>query len=64
MIDCYEDIDYVHIITERYNGGDLFERINNCSSTSSSMNNDEGCFEEHVAAKIIKSLLIYFKFPF
>ena len=57
MINCYEDIDYVHIITERYNGGDLFERINNCTSTSSSMNNDEGCFEEHVAARIIKSLL-------
>ena len=27
MIDCYEDADYVHIVTEVHTGGELFDKI-------------------------------------
>eukprot|EP00581_Thalassiosira_minuscula_P007202 CAMPEP_0183706574 /NCGR_PEP_ID=MMETSP0737-20130205/3347_1 /TAXON_ID=385413 /ORGANISM="Thalassiosira miniscula, Strain CCMP1093" /LENGTH=324 /DNA_ID=CAMNT_0025933999 /DNA_START=126 /DNA_END=1100 /DNA_ORIENTATION=+ len=50
MVDCYEDADYVHIVTERYTGGELFDKI-----VDNTTNN--GCFPEEQAAKIIKSLL-------
>jgi serine/threonine protein kinase len=50
MIDCYEDSNYVHIVTEKYNGGELFDMIINNTS-------DYGCLREHQAANIIKSLL-------
>jgi len=50
MIDCYEDARYVHIITEKYSGGELFDRIIDCTS-------ETGCFSEQKAALIIKSLL-------
>jgi len=50
MVDCYEDAEYVHIITEKYNGGELFDKIiNNASSY--------GCLSEREAGSIIKSLL-------
>jgi serine/threonine protein kinase len=50
LVDCYEDVDYVHIVTERYNGGELFDKI--VDNTT-----DSGCLPEDQAAKIIKSLL-------
>lgn len=50
MVDCYEDADTVHIVTERYTGGELFDRI--VDNTS-----DYGCLPEHQAVEIIKSLL-------
>ena len=50
IIDCYEDFDYVHIITEMYTGGELFDKI--IDSTT-----DRGCLSERQAANIIKSLL-------
>jgi len=50
MVDCYEDSDYVHIVTEKYTGGELFDKI--IDSTT-----DGGCFSEAEAARIIKSLL-------
>mmetsp|Transcript_14485 Transcript_14485/g.30881 ORF Transcript_14485/g.30881 Transcript_14485/m.30881 type:complete len:373 (+) Transcript_14485:46-1164(+) len=50
MIDCYEDEEYVHIVTEKYSGGELFDKI--VGNTS-----ENGCFSENAAAKIIKSLL-------
>jgi tRNA A-37 threonylcarbamoyl transferase component Bud32 len=50
MIECYEDADYVHIITEKYTGGELFDQI--VKKTSSF-----GCFSERNAAGVIKSLL-------
>jgi serine/threonine protein kinase len=50
MVDCYEDRDYVHIITERCTGGELFDRIAENTSPS-------GCFSEVNASRIIKSLL-------
>jgi len=50
MVDCYEDADYVHIVTEKYTGGELFDKI--VDNT-----NDYGCLPEEEAVKIIKSLL-------
>ncbi|KAL7461381.1 hypothetical protein ACHAXS_001800 [Conticribra weissflogii] len=50
MVDCYEDAEYVHIVTEKYSGGELFDRI--IDNTTA-----EGCFSEDAAARIIKSLL-------
>ena len=50
MVDCYEDADRVHIITEKYTGGELFDKISENASPS-------GCFSEINAARIIKSLL-------
>ena len=48
-VDCYEDEDYVHIVTEKCWGGDLFDLIEQRS--------DKGCFNERSTARIIKSLL-------
>mmetsp|Transcript_28352 Transcript_28352/g.60865 ORF Transcript_28352/g.60865 Transcript_28352/m.60865 type:complete len:403 (-) Transcript_28352:119-1327(-) len=50
MVGCYEDEEYVHIITEKYDGGELFDKIIDCA-------NDNGCLSEEKAAGIIKSLL-------
>jgi serine/threonine protein kinase len=50
MVDCYEEADYVHIVTEKYTGGELFDKI--VDNT-----HDYGCLSEKEAAKIIKSLL-------
>jgi len=50
MVDCYEDADCVHIITEKYTGGELFDRI--VESTS-----PRGCMSEREAASVMKSLL-------
>lgn len=50
MVDCYEDVDYVHIVTEKCTGGELFDKI--VDNTT-----DYGCLPELEAAKIIKSLL-------
>ena len=27
MVHCYEDSEYVHIVTEKYSGGELFDKI-------------------------------------
>jgi len=50
MVDYYEDEEYVHIITEKYDGGELFNKIIDCA-------NDNGCLSEEKTAGIIKSLL-------
>ena len=50
MVDCYEDVDYVHLVTEKYTGDELFDKI--IDNTT-----DGGCYSEHKAACIIKSLL-------
>lgn len=50
MVGCYEDDTYVHIVTEKYTGGELFDKI--VDNTT-----NYGCLEEHEAAKIIKSLI-------
>jgi serine/threonine protein kinase len=50
MVDCYEDEDFVHIVTDKYTGGELFDKI--IENTSS-----DGCFSEVRSAQIIKSVL-------
>lgn len=50
MVDCYEDAECVHIITEKYSGGELFDRI--VTNTT-----DSGCLSEHRAVRIVNSLL-------
>ena len=50
MIDYYEDINSVHIVTELYSGGDLYTMIMNNTS-------DRGCLPEDEAIEIIKSIL-------
>ena len=50
MNDCFEDEVYVHIITERFTGGELFDLI--LDNTT-----DYGCLSEEYAASVIKSLL-------
>jgi serine/threonine protein kinase len=50
LVDIYEDSDYVHIVTDKYSGGELFDKIiNNTTGT--------GCLPEYEAARIIKSIL-------
>lgn len=50
MIDCYEDEKYIHIVTEEYTGGELFDKI-----VENTTNN--GCLSEAESAKIIEQLL-------
>jgi len=50
MVDCYEDAEHVHIITEKYTGGELFEKIIDSTTPS-------GCLSEQKTSGIIKSLL-------
>lgn len=50
MVDIFEDVEFVHIVTEKYVGGELFDRIIDYTS-------DDGCFDEVAAGTIIKSLL-------
>ena len=51
MIDCFEDLDFVHIITEKYTGGDLFDKIDRNVT-------DEGCLVETEAMEIVRSLMV------
>jgi serine/threonine protein kinase len=50
MVDCYEDASYLHIVTEKYTGGELFQKIIENRSSA-------GCFSEAKAVRIIRSLL-------
>ena len=50
LVDIYEDVDFVHIITEKYTGGELFDKIIDNTSES-------GCYSERKTASIMKSLL-------
>lgn len=50
MVDVCEDFHYVHIVTEKYNGGELFDKI--VESTA-----DDHCMSEAEAARITLSLL-------
>lgn len=50
MVDVFEDADHVHIVTDKYSGGELFDKI--IERTTSS-----GCINEFEAARIIKSIL-------
>lgn len=50
MVDCYEDTEHVHIVSNKYTGGELFDKI--LDNTTS-----DGCFSETSSVRIIKSLL-------
>jgi tRNA A-37 threonylcarbamoyl transferase component Bud32 len=50
MVDIFEDVEHVHIITEIYSGGELFDKIIERKTLN-------GCFDEWSAATIVKSLL-------
>ena len=50
MVDCYEDNNFVHIVSEKCTGGELFDKIIENTTTT-------GCFSERSASCIIKSLL-------
>jgi hypothetical protein len=49
IVDCYEDLNYVHLVTEKCSGGELFDKIDRCFQSQ--------CFDERSAARTIKSLL-------
>lgn len=50
MVNCYEDSDHVHIVTEKYSGGEVFDKIVDHTTGF-------GCLSESEASRIIKSLL-------
>mmetsp|Transcript_8103 Transcript_8103/g.17604 ORF Transcript_8103/g.17604 Transcript_8103/m.17604 type:complete len:445 (+) Transcript_8103:174-1508(+) len=50
MVDCYEDAECVHIVTEKYSGGELFDVIGKHTTP-------KGCLSERRSARIVKSLL-------
>jgi serine/threonine protein kinase len=50
MVDIFEDVEFVHIVTEKYVGGELFDLIIERTT-------ETGCFDEVSAATIVKSLL-------
>jgi len=50
LVDYYEDGANIYIVTEKYTGGELFEKI--IDNTT-----DHGCLPECQAAKLVKSLL-------
>jgi hypothetical protein len=50
MVDCCEDAAYVHIVSVKYTGGELFYKIIDNVSPC-------GCLSEYKAASIMKSLL-------
>ena len=50
LVDIYEDEQYVHMVSDKYTGGELFDKIVNNSSSS-------GCLQEYEAARIIKQIL-------
>lgn len=50
MIDCYEDAEYVHIVSEHYTGGELFDKILVHATP-------DGCLPEDKVSGIIKQVL-------
>jgi serine/threonine protein kinase len=50
MVGCYEDDERVHIVTEKYSGGELFDTIVRNAT-------DGGCLDERTASRIVWSLL-------
>lgn len=50
LVDHHEDSKYIHIITEKYTGGELFDVIGKHTTS-------DGCLPEEYAACIIKCVL-------
>jgi len=58
LVDFHEDETHVHIVTERYTGGELFDVIaEHSTTTSGNAGGGGGCLSERYAASIIKSVL-------
>jgi serine/threonine protein kinase len=53
LIDVYEDYEYVHLVTDLCQGGELFDRI----IERSSEDNGAACFSEDEAARIMTQIL-------
>mmetsp|Transcript_4105 Transcript_4105/g.7329 ORF Transcript_4105/g.7329 Transcript_4105/m.7329 type:complete len:397 (-) Transcript_4105:671-1861(-) len=54
LVDVHEDADYVHIVTDLCQGGELFDKIVEKSSNS---DNGAACFAEDEAARIMYQIL-------
>jgi serine/threonine protein kinase len=54
LVDVFEDADYVHIVTDLCQGGELFNKI---VEKSSDGDNDAPCFEEGAAARVVYQIL-------
>ncbi|KAL3783719.1 hypothetical protein ACHAW5_008799 [Stephanodiscus triporus] len=54
LVDVFEDADYVHIVTDLCQGGELFDKI---VEKSSDGDNDAPCFEEGAAARVVYQIL-------
>lgn len=54
LVDVYEDAEYLHLVTDLFKGGELFDKIVEKSSNST---NGVPCFAEDEAATIIYQLL-------
>jgi len=54
LVDVFEDVDYVHLVTNLCEGGELFDKICELSSNS---DNGTPCFQESEAARIMYQLL-------
>mmetsp|Transcript_24255 Transcript_24255/g.46474 ORF Transcript_24255/g.46474 Transcript_24255/m.46474 type:complete len:394 (-) Transcript_24255:187-1368(-) len=55
LVDVYEDGDYMHIVTDLCEGGELFEKI--IEKTSSNNENGAACFAENEAASLLHQIL-------
>jgi len=55
LVDVYEDVEYVHIVTDLCTGGELYDKI--VEKSSSRVNRGTFCFNEVEAASIINQIL-------
>jgi serine/threonine protein kinase len=59
LVDLYEDEEYLHLVTELCNGGELFDKIvNRASSSSKRSDSDPACFSEQEAARVLHEILV------
>eukprot|EP00585_Thalassiosira_rotula_P012689 CAMPEP_0196130836 /NCGR_PEP_ID=MMETSP0910-20130528/1071_1 /TAXON_ID=49265 /ORGANISM="Thalassiosira rotula, Strain GSO102" /LENGTH=396 /DNA_ID=CAMNT_0041390217 /DNA_START=228 /DNA_END=1418 /DNA_ORIENTATION=- len=56
LVDVYEDADYMHIITDLCEGGELFDKI--VERASSGNEDGPACFAEDEAARLLHQILI------
>jgi tRNA A-37 threonylcarbamoyl transferase component Bud32 len=58
LVDIFEDEEYLHLVTELCNGGELFDKIVNRASSSSKRPDDPACFSEQEAARVLHEILV------
>lgn len=54
LVDVYEDAEYIHLVTDLCEGGELFDKI---VEESSNQDNSSACFSEDEAAKVMCQVL-------